>query len=374
MHIPLRWRPSAAACIAAAVAGFAGVRAAAQPPADEAGVRAALAACVEAWNRHQPKTFGDVCLTEDVWFGEVDDSFYKRFQGREKVLGTFGYNIESSDLQWDVVRLKSRPDGTVAVELKQRVGILPRKQDGYAQTFDSQPALARLRREGGAWKVFFFTSHAGWARALLQELDKPAATDPSPVATTPAPAVKSDERVPPGTEPPAYSAQLGTRGQSCFHCHGQRPTLSEDGDRGRIVASGAAAVDAAALRRAMTTPRAGGQMDNILADPALTDERLDAIRLWMRALRDGRAERAGDRIVIHNPRSRRDPPARLALLRAEGGWRLPSQTGCREGVALEGGTQCEIRLPAGGTGALVFRFAPSEGLHPQEVRLALDPP
>jgi len=339
----------------------------AQPAVDEAGVRAALAACVEAWNRHQPKAFGEVCLTEDVWFSETDDSFYKRFQGRDKVLGTFAYNIETSDLRWEVVRLASLPDGSVAAELKQRVGILPRTQDGYTKTFDSDPALARLRREGSAWKVYFFTSHPRWARSLLQALDKPAAT----AAATPAPATIADAQVPPGTEPPAYSIQFGP-GLSCFHCHGRRPVVSEDGDRGLIVANGAGADSAAALRRAMTTPRAGGIMDSVLADPTLTDERLDAIRLWLRAMRDGRAERVDDRVVIHNARSERDPPARLALLRTEGGWRLPKDAGCRQGTALKGGTQCEIRLPPGSGGTLVFRFAPSEGLQPQEVRLTLD--
>jgi hypothetical protein len=355
---------------AAALLAFAGAAALrAQPALDEAGVRASLAGCVEAWNRHQPRGFGEVCLTDDVWFSEADDSIYKRFQGREKVLGAFGYNIESADLQWEVVRLKALPDGTVAAELNQRIGILPRKPDGrYAQTFDSQPSFARLRRDGGAWKVYFFTSHRGWARALLQELDKPAA--PAVAAAAKTPAVVADPRVPPGAEPAAYSVQLGTWGGSCFHCHGRRPALTEDGDRGRIVASGAAAQSAGELRRAMTTPRAGGIMDDILADPALTDERLDAIRLWLRAMRDGRAERLAGRIVIHNPRSERDPPARLALLRAEGGWRLPQGAGCRQGAALKGGTQCEIRVPPG-DGTLVFRFAPSPGLKPEEVRLAL---
>lgn len=354
-----------------ALAGAAALRA--QPAFDEAGVHATLAACVKAWNGHQPRVFGEICLTDDVWFSETDDSFYKRFQGREKVLGTFGFNIETSDLQWDIVRLKALPDGTVAAELKQRIGILPRKPDGsYSQAFDSDPSFVRLRRDGGAWKVSFFTSHRGWARALLQELDKPAAQAATVAVAAPAPAVIADRRVPAGTEPPAYSIQFGTYGGSCFHCHGRRPTLSEDGDRARIVASGAAAQDAAELRRAMTTPRAGGTMDNILADPALTDERLDAIRLWMRAMRDGRAERVGDRIVIHNPRSERDLPARLALLRAEGGWRLPKGAGCRPGAALKGGSQCEIRLPPGSAGALVFRFAPSDGVKPQEVRFALD--
>jgi hypothetical protein len=347
-----------------------GAPARAQTSFDEAGVRAALAACTQAWNQHQAKAFGNACLTEDVWFSETDDSFYKRFQGREKVLGAFAYPIETSDLQWEVVRLKPLPDGTMAVELKQRIGVLPRTPDGYARTFASEPVFARLRRDGGAWKVFFFTSHAGWARSLLKALDAPpaAAAATAPTASRAA----TDARVPPGTEPPAYSIQFGTHGVSCFHCHGARPTLSEDGDRGRIVATGAAAADASALRRAMTTPRAGGMMDNILADPALTDERLDAIRLWMRAMRDGRAERVGERIVIHNPRSPRDPPARLALLRAEGGWRLPKDAGCREGATLKGGTQCEIPLPPGHKGALVFRFAPAQDLVPQQVRLALD--
>jgi hypothetical protein len=365
-----RWSPTVGASLVAAAIACATTPVPAQPAADEAGVRAALAACVAAWNRHDPKAFGDVCLTDDIWFSETDDSFYKKFRGRAMVLGTFGYNVESSDLQWEVVRVRGLPDGTAAVQLKQRVGVLPRVKDRYATTFDSDPSFARLRREGGAWRVFFFTSHAGWARALMQTLDAPAPAPPHAAAS----AVAAEARVPPGTEPPAYTTQFGVRGESCFHCHGRRPTLSEDGDRGLIVASGAAAADGAALRRAMTTPRAGGIMDRVLADPALTDQRLEAIGSWMRALRDGRAERKGDAVVIHNPRSERDPPARLALLDVEGGSRLPSNAGCRQGAALKGGAHCEIALPPGARGTLVFRFAPSDGLQPQEVRLALTPP
>jgi hypothetical protein len=73
--------------------------------------------------------------------------------------------------------------------------------------------------------------------------------------------------------------------------------------------------------------------------------------------------------VIHNPRSAREPPARLALLRAEG-WTLPADGGCREGMTLAGGAQCELRVAAGSQGTLVFRFAQGEGLQPQEVRVA----
>jgi hypothetical protein len=359
----------AAVVLAVVAAATNAPHAGAQAPGVEADVRAALARCVEAWNRHDPPGFGDACLTEDVWFSEADDSFYRRDVGRARMLGMFDYNIRNTELQWEVARVMPLPDGAVAVRLKQRVGVLPRTPTGYSQVFDSDPSFARLRRDGETWKVYFFTSHAGWARSLLQALDTPA---PAPVAAAPASAKAIvDAPVPPGVQPPAYSMQFGA-GLSCFYCHGNRPTLSEDGARARIVASGAAAESAAALRLAMATPRAGGIMDRVLADPALTDERLDAIRLWLRAMRDGRAERLGDRVLIHNPRSERDPPARLALLRAEGGWRLPQNAGCRQGAALKGGAQCEIRLPPGSRGTLVFRFAKSVGLEPQPVRLPLD--
>jgi mono/diheme cytochrome c family protein len=348
---------AAAMCALAASAG-------AQPAAAEAEVRAALARCVEAWNRHDPPSFGTTCLTEDVWFTEADDSWYKRFVGRAKVLGMFDYNIRNTDLQWEVVQVKPQADGTVAVHLKQRAGVLPRTATGYSQSFTSDPSFARLRQDGGAWKVFFFTSAERWARVLLQELDKPATAAAPPAVAT------ADPPTPPGAQPRAYSIQFGVAGGSCFSCHGNKPVVSEDGDRGRIIAAGAAAESAEALRTAMTTTRAGGSMALVLADPQLTDERLDAIRAWLRTLRDGFGERQADRIVIRNQRSDRDPPARLAELRAEG-WKLPANAGCRTGRKLAGGAQCEIRLPPGSRGALVFRFAPSQGLDPQPVRLTI---
>lgn len=356
--------------LAAAVIGLAAV---ATPAAadDEAAVRQALQRCVAGWNSHEPKVFGD-CLTDDVWFSEADDSFYKRFVGRDKVLGMFDYNIRNSDLQWEIVRIKPLADGSVAVQLKQQVGILPLKNGKYAMAFDSDPSLARLRREGSAWKVHFFTSDSKWARALIAEMDAP----PKAAAAAAPPRIAAATRAAPvpGAEPPEYSMMFGDGSQSCFACHGQRPALSDDEKRGRIIASGAAAADAGALRRAMAQPGLGGIMDRVLADPALTDERLETIRRWLVTLRDGRAELRSDRIVIHNPRSDRDPPARIAQLRAEGGWRLPRDAGCRIGTQLAGGTRCEIRAAGGERGALVFRFADSPGLQPQPVRVGRPAP
>jgi len=355
-------RPLAAAALGLAVA----VAAAPAAVDDEAGVRQALQRCVAGWNSHDPRAFGD-CLTDDVWFSEADDSFYKRFRGRDKVLGMFDYNIRNSDLQWEVVRMKSLADGSVAVQLKQRAGILPLNDGQYAMSFDSDPSLARLRRDGGVWKLYFFTSDARWARALMAEMDAP----PMVAAAAVPPSVAGASRTAPvpGAEPPEYSMMFGDGSQSCFACHGQRPSLSDDAKRGRIIASGAAAADAGALRRAMAQPGLGGMMERVLADPALTDERLEAIRRWLVTLRDGWAELKGDRIVIHNLRSDRDQPARIAQLRTEGGWRLPRDAGCRVGIRLAGGASCEIRLDGRERGALVFRLADSPGLQPQPVRI-----
>ncbi|MBI3156450.1 MAG: hypothetical protein HYZ20_13715 [Burkholderiales bacterium] len=360
---PRRLLAAAAIGLAAAVAPAAAV--------DEAAVREALQRCVAGWNDHEPRAFGD-CLTADVWFSEADDSFYKRFVGRDKVLGMFDYNIRNSDLHWEVVRIKPLADGSVAVQLKQRVGILPLKDGKYAMSFDRDPSLARLRREGKVWKVYFFTSHRGWARALIDELDAPpkATTPPEAAAVRPAPPTAA---APAGAEPAAYTTPFGDRAQGCIYCHGRPPALSDDPKRGRIVAAGAAAADGAALRRAMTQPRVGGMMDNALADPSLTDEALEEIRRWLVTLRDGRAEVRSDRILIHNPRSDRDPPARIVQLRAEGDWRLPSDAGCRVGTALAGGSSCEIRMTGSAGGALVYRFADSPGLQPQPVRV-IGPP
>ena len=100
---------------------------------------------------------------------------------------------------------------------------------------------------------------------------------------------------------------------------------------------------------------------------------LEGIRHWLLALRDGRARVTADRIVIHSPRSGRDPPARLESLRAEGGWQLPADAGCRVGTELTGGTSCQIQITGRKRGALVFRFADSPGLRPQPVRVQWPP-
>jgi len=194
--------------LAAALAASALSPTMAQTLPDEAGVRAALERCVSAWNRHVPKAFADACVTDDVWFTEADDSHYQRFKGREKMLGLFDYNIRNTDLQWQVVGLQVLPNGTVAAHLKQRMGVLPRKQGKYAQSFDSDPSYARLRRDGKRWKIFFFASHTRWAKALLA----------SPGALP----VEKRALVLPATEPPACMLPYGIGVASCGSCTADR--------------------------------------------------------------------------------------------------------------------------------------------------------
>ena len=73
--------------------------------ADEAAVRSATQALVEAWNRHDAKAVTEL-LAEDVWYTETNDSLYQRQKGRERAMSLLAYSIENSDLQWDIVRVK----------------------------------------------------------------------------------------------------------------------------------------------------------------------------------------------------------------------------------------------------------------------------
>ncbi|MBL8326696.1 MAG: hypothetical protein JNJ89_17220 [Rubrivivax sp.] len=356
---PMTKRLSAAVLAVAIHAAMPAARA--QNRADEAGVRAALAACVAAWNRRQPQAFADTCLTDDIWFSEADDSFYKRFRGRAAVLGLIDDGVRSTTLSWEVAWIRPQPDGTMAARLKQQVDTASGKR------FSSDPSFARLRRQGNDWKVYFFTSHERWAMALITALDAPPPAASAP--QTPRPAIAQAPAIP-GTEPAAYAARFGSPPYSCAYCHGL-PNQREDSKRGRIVAVAAAAADGAAVRRAMGDAHLGGILRPGTDEPTLTDAHLDAIRLWMRSLRDGRAELLQGVVKIHNPRSPRDEPVRIIALRAEGGWKLPRGTGCVVGKALAGGAHCEVRLPADARGALVFQLRRSNGLDPQPVRVEI---
>ena len=133
----------------------------------EAALRVAIAQFEKAWNQHDVNAWLAL-MTEDVWFTQTLD-YYERMKGKKAVKTTFEYDVKSTDLKWEVKRVRMMPDGTASVVLRQ-VGLIPPKTDGnYKREDVSDPSFSRWRFEDGKWKLFFFTSNKGWA---LDEMKK----------------------------------------------------------------------------------------------------------------------------------------------------------------------------------------------------------
>jgi ketosteroid isomerase-like protein len=144
-----------------------GIHAQAKAEPTEASVREAMAAYVRAWNSHDVQAW-NTRLTEDVWYTEAID-FYQRMKGRSAVNTFFAETVKTSDLKWDVTRVKLMPDGTASAVVKHTALILPKKSGKYASTFESFPSFTRWRIEDGQWKLFYFTSHKGTALDLMKK-------------------------------------------------------------------------------------------------------------------------------------------------------------------------------------------------------------
>lgn len=134
---------------------------------DEASLREAIAHYVATWNRHDMAAWSAL-LTDDIWYTEADD-FYQRMKGRAAVIAFYGDLVRTTDLKWDLTRVKTMPDGTASVLLRHFALILPKTGSRYASTFESTPSLSRWRIEGGRWRMFYFTSHKGTALAEMKK-------------------------------------------------------------------------------------------------------------------------------------------------------------------------------------------------------------
>jgi ketosteroid isomerase-like protein len=351
--------------------------------ADEAAVRQATEALVQAWNRHDTQAWS-AHLAVDSWYTDVDDT-YERYKGRDQAIGRFSYSVENSDLQWDIVRMKTRPDGVVSVVLVERLSMLPKTDGKYRMVYTSDPSIARWRRDAdGRWRVVYFTSQKGRALAEIKKDDEghvgaPAPARPPAVGTA---APRGTE----GGEPGEYTAFWGRRSQGCNYCHGRPPGLPSSEIASRIVATGAATGDGAALRAAMQRKELGGTMDHIVADPALTDAALEAVRRYLVDVRDGAlaeqltfdAAGATRELTLRNERSARDAPATIALLRVTGPFAVDTErSSCRRGATLAGQSACQLVLrttpdaTAAATGALELQLAPSKELEPRLRRTTL---
>lgn len=133
----------------------------------EASLREAIAHYVATWNRHDVQAWSAL-FTEDIWYTEADD-YYQRMKGRPAVINFFGDMVKTSDLKWDITRVKMMPNGTATVVMRHFALILPKKGDKYASTFESTPSVSRWRIEGDRWRMFYFTSLKGAALAEMKK-------------------------------------------------------------------------------------------------------------------------------------------------------------------------------------------------------------
>jgi ketosteroid isomerase-like protein len=135
--------------------------------ATETSVREAAAAYVLAWNSHDLQAW-NAKLTEDVWYTEAID-YYQRSKGRAAVNAFFGETVKTSDIAWQVTRVKLMPDGTATMVVRHSALILPKIAGKYASSFESNPSVARWRIEDGQWKLFYFTTHKGTALDAMKK-------------------------------------------------------------------------------------------------------------------------------------------------------------------------------------------------------------
>ena len=129
--------------------------------------REAMANYVATWNRHNTAEWADL-LADDVWYHDSTDRV-QRMRGKETVLKFFGDLVTTSDIQWEVVRIKEMPDGTVSAVVRHFSGVLPKINGKYNSSFESNPAFTRWRQSGNSWRMFYFTSHKGSALDAMRK-------------------------------------------------------------------------------------------------------------------------------------------------------------------------------------------------------------
>jgi len=153
----------------AALALLGTLAAQAQPPGstDEKSLRDVLQAYQKAWNSHDVNAWSRL-LTDDIWLTETWDS-YGRQKGRDNAIDLFKTKFAASELKQEVVRIRIMPDGTATVAMREVVSHLPKTDGKYKAVFESDPVISRWRKESGTWKMFFFTSHKGWALDSLKK-------------------------------------------------------------------------------------------------------------------------------------------------------------------------------------------------------------
>jgi len=194
-----------------------------------------------------------------------------------------------------------------------------------------------------------------------------------------------------GAAPPReFSAFFGRNMQMCQGCHGAPPSLPHSQSASRIVAVGAATQNGAELRRIMSAKHVSIAMEQVLADPDLTDEKLETIRRYLKKVRDGDVpahvefsdvavgSNGMPQIVsIRNERAARDPAAVIRSIGTAGDYAIAPGGSCNVGGQFAGESNCTVavqfkpKAKGARLGKLEFLLAPTPGLTPQKQTVIL---
>ena len=135
---------------------------------DEAALREAITRYERIWNARDVAAWREA-VTADLHYQETylhtDEA--RQMTTRERSLRAFQSGIDSFDFSWQPLRIHIKPDGTATVVMRVVQNALPRTNGRYAATFETNPAIARWRVEGGRWKLYHYVTFAAQAREIV---------------------------------------------------------------------------------------------------------------------------------------------------------------------------------------------------------------
>lgn len=135
---------------------------------DEAALREAMARYAQAWNQRDVAAWTDL-TTADLHYQETylhtDEA--RQMTTRDRSRRAFDFAVSAFDFQWEPLRIHFRPDGSATAVMRVVQLALPRTGDKYAAVFETNPAIARWRVEGGRWKLYHYVTYAPYAREIV---------------------------------------------------------------------------------------------------------------------------------------------------------------------------------------------------------------
>ncbi len=137
-------------------------------PVDEAALREAIARYERTWNDRNVEAWKEQ-VTADLHYHEtyLHTDPDRQMNTRERALRAYQHGIDAFDFKWEPLRIHMKPDGSATVVMRVVQFALPRKDNKYAATFETNPAIARWRVEDGRWKLHQYVTFQPMAREIV---------------------------------------------------------------------------------------------------------------------------------------------------------------------------------------------------------------